>query len=107
MGMAMAGEDWTGDDATALFTAILALDTVEEAEAFLRDLCTRRELEDMIQRWAVTRLLADGLHYREISEETGASTATITRINQWLQHGTGGYRSVLERLGLAADEEGT
>jgi TrpR-related protein YerC/YecD len=59
----------------------------------------------MSSRWMVVRLLVDGIPYREINERTGVSTATITRINQWLQHGTGGYRSMLERLGLGSAAE--
>jgi TrpR-related protein YerC/YecD len=51
----------------------------------------------MAQRWQVVQLLATGRHYGEISRETGASTATITRIAQWLNHGTGGYREGLAR----------
>ncbi len=98
-------DDWTNDDTTALFEAILALDTVEEAEQFFRDLCTLRELEEVSQRWAIARLLADGLHYREIAEATGSSTATITRIAQWLRHGAGGYQLMLDRLGIAGDTE--
>jgi TrpR-related protein YerC/YecD len=81
--------------------AVLALETVDEAERFFRDLFTRRELEEMTHRWSVVRHLATGMPYRSIAEETGISTATITRINQWLQHGMGGYRLILERLGLA------
>ncbi len=91
-------EIWQNDDTRSLFEAILALDTTDEAASFFRDLCTRRELEEMSQRWAVVRLLDAGLTYREIAEETGVSTATITRINQWLRHGTGGYRLVLDRM---------
>ena len=72
--------------------------TEDEAAAFFRDLCTLRELTDLSHRWAVVRLLDQGHPYRQIAEETGASTATITRINQWLQHGAGGYRLVLDRL---------
>ena len=55
----------------------------------------------MAQRWEVVRLLDEGRHYGEISRETGASTATITRIAHWLHHGTGGYREALERQGRA------
>ena len=94
-------QDWRTPDAEALFNAILALSTRDEAERFLRDLCTLNELHDMAQRWAVVRLLAAGKHYAEISRETGASTATITRIASWLNHGEGGYREILERT--AAD----
>ncbi len=99
MTIPMAGEDWRSDATTSLFDAILALPDRSAAEAFFRDLCTLRELEDMAQRWAVVRRLAKGKHYREIAEELGVSTATITRINQWLQHGTGGYVAALERAG--------
>ncbi len=97
-----ATDDWTNDDTTALFQAVLTIDAVPEAEAFFRDLCTRRELEEMAQRWAIVRQLAEGLPYREIASRSRCSTATVTRINQWLQHGTGGYRTALERLGLAS-----
>ena len=98
MTMPTAGEDWRNEATAALFDAILLLDSRDDAAAFFRDLCTRRELEEMSQRWAVVRTLDAGLAYREISAKTGVSTATITRINQWLQHGTGGYRAMLEKL---------
>jgi TrpR-related protein YerC/YecD len=52
----------------------------------------------MAQRWAVVRLLDGGMHYAQISRQTGASTATITRIASWLNHGEGGYREALARL---------
>ena len=80
-----------------LADAMLALRTREEAQRFLRDLCTLRELHDLAQRWHVVRQLDEGRPYAEISRTTGASTATITRIAQWLHHGTGGYREALER----------
>jgi TrpR-related protein YerC/YecD len=89
---------WLTDDTRALLEAIVRLDDVDEAGAFLRDLCTLGELRDMSQRWAVVRLLDAGMHYAEISRRTGASTATITRIASWLRHGEGGYRRMLDRL---------
>jgi TrpR-related protein YerC/YecD len=89
--------DWLTDDTRALLAALVTLDDVEEAAVFLRDLCTLGELRDMSQRWAVVRLLDTGLHYGEISRQTGASTATITRIASWLRHGEGGYRRMLDR----------
>jgi len=95
--MTTPGDDWQNAETLPLLEAIVSLRTVEEAAAFLRDLCTLRELEEITQRWAVVRLLAQGIAYREIAERTGASTATVTRINQWLQHGTGGYQMMLER----------
>jgi len=89
---------WRTNETAALFDAVLALRTEDEAAAFFRDLCTLGELTDLSHRWAVVRLLDQGHSYRQIAEETGASTATITRINQWLHHGAGGYRLVLDRL---------
>ena len=89
---------WRTADMAALFDAILALESRDEAERFFRDLCTLGELRDMAQRWAVVRKLEAGRHYAEISRETGASTATITRIASWLNHGEGGYRLMLDRL---------
>ena len=91
-------DDWKTPEVEALFEAILRLDSIPETEAFFRDLCTLSELHDMAQRWAVVRMLDAGLHYAEISRRTGASTATITRIAQWLNHGEGGYRAMLGKL---------
>jgi TrpR-related protein YerC/YecD len=65
--------------------------------AFLRDLCTSTELDAMGQRLQVARLVDEGMPYQEISRRTGASTATITRVAQWLHHGQGGYRAVLKK----------
>lgn len=95
-------DDWRTPDVEALFSAILSLDSVEETERFFRDLCTLNELHDMAQRWAVVRLLQSGMHYAEISRKTGASTATITRIASWLNHGEGGYRTMLDKLDTAS-----
>ena len=96
--MVMTGDDWRNDATAALFDAVATLDSREEAAHFFRDLCTRRELEELSQRWAVVRKLAEGHPYREIAAETGVSTATIVRINQWLRHGTGGYQGMLDKL---------
>lgn len=90
--------DWRTDDTDALFEAIVTIDTIDQAAGFFRDLCTRRELEELSHRWLIARLLDEGLPYREIAARTGASTATITRINQWLLHGAGGYRDALDRM---------
>jgi TrpR-related protein YerC/YecD len=96
-------DDWKTADAEALFDAILRLEDRDDAERFFRDLCTLNEIRDMAQRWAVVRQLDHGLHYAEISRNTGASTATITRIASWLNHGEGGYRQALERLAAARE----
>jgi TrpR-related protein YerC/YecD len=98
-------DDWKTADAEALFDAILRLETRDEAERFVRDLCTINEIRDMAQRWAVVRLLDAGMHYAQISRETGASTATITRIASWLHRGEGGYGQALERLRAAGSKE--
>lgn len=93
----MTVDTWRTDDTNALFDAILLLEDREDAGRFFRDLCTIGELRDLAMRWAVARLLDQGLHYAQISAETGASTATITRIASWLNHGEGGYRTILDR----------
>jgi TrpR-related protein YerC/YecD len=94
-------DDWKTRDTDSLIDAILRLETRDEAERFIRDLCTLGEIRELAQRWAVVRLLDSGLHYAQISRETGASTATITRIASWLRHGEGGYRAALDRLQAA------
>ena len=81
-----------------LFDAILSLETREETESFFRDLCTLSELEAMAHRWQVARLVEKGMPYLEISEWTGASTTTVTRVAHWLRHGEGGYRLALDRV---------
>jgi len=95
-------DDWKTRDTESLIDAILRLETRDEAERFIRDLCTLGEIRELAQRWAVVRLLDSGLHYAQISRETGASTATITRIASWLRHGEGGYRAALDRLRAAS-----
>jgi TrpR-related protein YerC/YecD len=65
--------------------------------AFLRDICTTTEIDAMGQRLQVARLVNEGISYQEISRRTGASTATVTRVAQWLHHGEGGYAAVLKR----------
>src|SRR5262245_50984313 len=96
-------DDWRSADTEALLDAIVRLESSDEAARFLRDLCTLNEIRDMAQRWGVVRLLDDGMHYAQISRETGASTATITRIASWLNHGEGGYREALDRLAAARE----
>ena len=81
-----------------LFEAILTLESREECARFLRDLCTLGELKAMTERWQVAKQVDQAIPYRTIRENTGASTATITRVAHWLHHGEGGYRLVLDRL---------
>src|SRR6185312_617880 len=80
-----------------LADAIVSLRTRDEAQRFLRDLCTLPELEALSHRWQTALLLEQGLPYVEIAERVPTSTATVTRVAQWLRHGTGGYRIALER----------
>ena len=81
-----------------LYRAILALETEEECYAFFQDLCTIAELRSMEQRYEVATLLSEGMVYSDILERTGASSATISRVNQALLNGTGGYVSVLGKM---------
>ncbi len=82
----------------ALFQAILKLETVEECYRFFEDLCTVKELDDISQRWQVAKMLSAGKNYQEISKETGASTATISRVNRCLSYGSNGYRMMLTKM---------
>ena len=91
-------DEWRTPSTDALFDAVMRLESRDELQQFFRDLCTRHELEELSARWAVVQLLDDGLSYRRIAEATGVSTTTVTRINEWLNHGTGGYRTALQRL---------
>ena len=81
-----------------LYRAILALETEEECYAFFPDLCTIAELRSMEQRYEVATLLSEGMVYSDILERTGASSATISRVNRALLNGTGGYVSVLGKM---------
>ena len=91
----------------ALLEALLSLENVDEAYAFLQDVCTIREIGDMAQRLAVARLLAQGEHYTHIQELTGASSTTISRVSRCLNYGADGYALVVQRLGTLAEEDGT
>jgi TrpR-related protein YerC/YecD len=82
----------------ALAAALRTLRTEEEITRFLRDLCTLPELEALAHRWQTVRLLDEGVPYVEIAERVPTSTATVTRVAQWLRHGTGGYRLALGRV---------
>jgi TrpR-related protein YerC/YecD len=87
-----------------LFEVIASLKNGDECARFLRDLCTLNELKAMAERWRVARMVSEDIPYRLISEQTGASTATITRIAHWVNHGEGGYRLMLEREKRAIEQ---
>lgn len=81
-----------------LYKAILKLETEEECYNFFQDLCTVSELRSMEQRYEVATLLNDGLIYNDILERTGASSATISRVNRSLSYGTGAYERLFQRM---------
>lgn len=80
-----------------LYRMVLYLENEKECEAFFEDICTIKEIQDMAQRLSVAEMLDSGKNYQEISRETGASTATISRVNKCLVYGSGGYRNVLSK----------
>ena len=88
-----------------LMQAILNVENVDEAYALFEDLCTIREVQDLAQRIHVAKLLREKITYHEIALKTGASTATISRVNRALVYGAGGYEKVLARLSAQADGE--
>ena len=81
-----------------LYRSLLELKSVEECRQFLQDLCTVSELKAMEQRMEVAMLLDQGLIYSEILERTGASSATISRVNRSLSYGTGAYEKLFARM---------
>lgn len=81
-----------------VFKAVLSLKTLDECYAFFEDLCTAKEIMDMAQRFEVASLLCKGNNYASISAKTGASTATISRVNKSVLYGNDGYKTVLDRL---------
>ena len=81
-----------------MYKAVLSLETVEECMKFFDDLCTVSEIMAMEQRYQVASCLDDGMIYNDILAETGASSATISRVNRSLQYGSGGYEIVFSRV---------
>ena len=87
-----------GQKTDNLFEAILSLETVKEAEAFFRDLCSIDEIKFMSERWEIAKLVYKGLPYRKISDKLNVSTTTVNRVALWLNNGEGGYKAVLDKL---------
>ena len=87
----------------ALYKAILSLKTTEECEKFFKDICTIKELEALSLRFLVAQQLDNGKNYNDVSRDTGASSATISRVNKCLNY-SDGYRIVLDRLKESGDE---
>jgi TrpR-related protein YerC/YecD len=86
-----------------LYKAILTLQTVDECMKFFDDLCSVTELKAMEQRYQVAELLSQGHIYNSILDQTGASSATISRVNRSLQYGADGYAIAFERLGITPE----
>ena len=94
----MLDERIASEQIDELAKAVLLLDGAEEAYRFFEDIFTVKELQAVAQRLAVARLLKYKVTYQDIAERTGASTATISRVNRSLSYGAGGYQLVLDRM---------
>jgi len=81
-----------------LFEAILCIENVEECQQFFYDLCTPNEIEEFSSRWLIARLLTKKKPYRQIANETGASTTTISRVARFIKYGNNGYKTILNRI---------
>ena len=90
--------NWRTKETDDLFKTISELNTIEECYAFFEDVCTIKEIIEIAQRLRVAKLLDSGASYQAISKETGASTATISRVSKCLEYGSGGYRTAILRL---------
>lgn len=90
--------NWHTKNTDALCEAILHLKTTEECYAFLEDICTIKEIQDISQRLAVAKMLSQGISYTTICKETGASTATISRVSKCCEYGAGGYKAIIARM---------
>ena len=89
-------QDFHMESFGTLFEAVLKLKTKEDCRKFFEDVCTIKELQDITQRLEVASLLKQKKNYQEVSKVTGASTATISRVNKCLNYGSGGYEIVLK-----------
>lgn len=87
-----------GKELDQLFKAILSLKDLEECYEFFDDLCTINEIQSLAQRLEVARMLQNGFTYHKIETETGASTATISRVKRCLNYGNDGYKMTLDRV---------
>ncbi len=89
---------WHNQSTDELCEALLSLKTKEECYAFLEDICTIKEALDISQRLSVAKMLKKGISYNNITKETGASAATISRVSKCCEYGTGGYDIVINRI---------
>lgn len=86
------------EDLKMLYKALLTLESEDDCADFMEDLCTVQELISLAQRFRVAKLLSERKIYNDIVQETGASTATISRVNRTLNYGKGGYKAVLRKI---------
>lgn len=93
------------DQVDKFFEAVLKLENMEECYRFFEDVCTIKEMKAIAQRFEVAKLLTMEKTYSEIEKETGASTATISRVNRSLNYGADGYNFILKRLGYIKEEK--
>ena len=91
-------------DMDFLYRGILSLQTRDECYAFFEDICTIKELQAMAQRFRVAQMLRENKNYQQIQADTGASSATISRVNKCLLYGSGGYATALERMGKEQED---
>ena len=83
-----------------LYAELIKLESIEEAELFLADLCTMKELEAMSQRLKAAKMLLEGKTYNEIVEETEISSATLARVSKCIRYGDGGYKTIITKESL-------
>lgn len=95
----------TQDNIDYLHKIILSIETIEECEAIFDDLCTKNELASISQRLVVAKMLSEKRVYSDIVAETGASTATISRVNRSLSYGSGGYEKIFAKIAQREKEE--
>lgn len=95
--------DLRSDVNDQLFQAVLNLENLEDCYRFFEDLCTVKELRDLAQRYQIATLLSEGHNYQTIVRRVDASTTTISRVNQCLNYGAGGYRDALNRQKTAKE----
>jgi len=94
----MLYDNKTAERLASLYSVVVRLDSLDDCARFFEDLCTIGELQAMAQRWEVAKRLRLGQPYTEIAEITGASSATISRVNRALNHGADGYLRMLEAM---------
>lgn len=100
----MSTNNWETDQLKELFQILSSLDSPEELAMFMRDVATIKELTEMSKRWQAAKMIDKKIPYREISEKTGLSTTTVSRVAFWLNNGEGGYGIALDLLSQKSRE---